>query len=566
LLLLNVIGQDQSSKSWILRKRCPLVIGVMQIKLLKSPRTFFLSLLWIAICAFPMLGAAQSVAFKQSLAEAAHASKAPHIAQFYKDRNYKTLWVGRTGKDRQRRTQLFSHLAAVGTHGLPPSRYNSEVLKQALSKARTDLDRAQLEVQLTQVFLKYARDIQSGILTPRRIDKAMVRRVSYQTPEHYLKLLATARPRKLFESLSPQTPEYMALRKELQRLRELAASQSWGRKVPEGRTLKLGDTSSAVVALRDRLIAKEYLSRSHTKTFDADIEQAVRAFQKAHGLVADGVAGPSTLKELNKSAANRLRSVIVALERERWLGGSRGARHILVNIPEFNAKIIDNGRITFQTRTVVGAKHDDRPTPEFSDVMEHMVINPSWYVPRSIITKEYLPALQSDPYAVRHIEITDSRGALVNRSTVDFTQYDKHTFPYAMRQPPSRRNALGLVKFMFPNRHNIYLHDTPQKHLFSRESRAYSHGCVRLADPFDFAYALLAKQSSDPVGLFKKRLATNKESQVNLETHVPVHLIYRTAFSNERGQIEFRPDIYGRDAKVWAALARAGVVMLKERS
>ncbi len=520
----------------------------------------------MAICAFSLPGNAQSVAFKQSLAEAAHASDAAHIAQFYKERNYKPLWVGRSGKDRQRRTQLFAHLADVGTHGLPAARYNAEGLKQTLSKARSDVERAQLEVQLTRIYLKYARDIQSGILTPRRIDKAMVRRVSYQKPEYYLELLATARPKKLFDALAPQTPEYTALRKELQSLRQLAATQAWGQKVPAGRTLRAGDSSAAVIALRNRLIAMGYLSRSHTKTFDAEMERAVRSFQKAHGLSADGVAGPGTLRELNKTEANRLRSVIVALERERWLGGERGARHILVNIPEFNAKIIDNGRVTFQTNTVVGARTDDRPTPEFSDVMEHMVINPSWYVPRSIVTKEYLPALQNDPYAVNHIEITDSSGALVNRSAVDFTQYDENTFPYAMRQPPSRRNALGLVKFMFPNRHNIYLHDTPQKHLFSRESRAYSHGCVRLAQPFEFAYALLAKQSSDPVSLFKRRLATNTENQVNLETHVPVHLIYRTAFSNSRGQIEFRPDVYGRDAKVWAALERAGVVMLEGRS
>jgi murein L,D-transpeptidase YcbB/YkuD len=185
--------------------------------------------------------------------------------------------------------------------------------------------------------------------------------------------------------------------------------------------------------------------------------------------------------------------------------------------------------------------------------MEHMVINPSWYVPRSIITKEYLPKLQSNPNAVGHIEITDRRGRQVNRGAVDFTQFTARNFPFAMRQPPSKRNALGLVKFMFPNKHNIYLHDTPQKSLFSREVRAFSHGCIRLAQPFEFAYALLAKQEEDPKAFFHRVLGTGRETKVELENPVPVHLIYRTAY--------IRRDVYKRDSKIWQALQKAGVAL-----
>ncbi|MEY8839251.1 L,D-transpeptidase family protein, partial [Cribrihabitans sp. XS_ASV171] len=147
----------------------------------------------------------------------------------------------------------------------------------------------------------------------------------------------------------------------------------------------------------------------------------------------------------------------------------------------------------------------DRRSPEFSDVMEHMVINPSWYVPRSIITKEYLPKLQRNPNAVGHLEITDSRGRRVSRNH-NFSRYSARSFPFAMRQPPGKNNALGLVKFMFPNKYNIYLHDTPQKHLFDHEVRAYSHGCIRLAEPFEFAYALLARQEEDPKAFFHRVL------------------------------------------------------------
>jgi murein L,D-transpeptidase YcbB/YkuD len=193
--------------------------------------------------------------------------------------------------------------------------------------------------------------------------------------------------------------------------------------------------------------------------------------------------------------------------------------------------------------------------------MEFMVINPSWYVPRSIIVKEYLPMLQRNRNAAGNLEITDSSGRRINRAAVDFSAYNERNFPFSMREPPSQGNALGLVKFLFPNPYNIYLHDTPAKSLFGREVRAYSHGCIRLNDPMDFAYALLARQTSDPQGYFQQRLATGAESRVDLAEPVPVHIVYRTAFTNVTGSLQFRRDVYGRDARIWAALAREGVVV-----
>jgi murein L,D-transpeptidase YcbB/YkuD len=243
------------------------------------------------------------------------------------------------------------------------------------------------------------------------------------------------------------------------------------------------------------------------------------------------------------------------------LDPERGERHVLVNQTDFTAKIVDQGEVTFVTRSVIGKHTSDRRTPEFSDTMEHMVINPSWYVPRSIVTKEYLPKLKNNPNAHSYIEITDNRGQVVNRDTMDFSQFTARSFPFSMRQPPSSRNALGLVKFMFPNKHNIYLHDTPAKNLFSREVRAYSHGCIRLEQPFEFAYAILTKQSEDPKAFFHRTLNSGRETKVNLEKHVPVHIIYRTAFIDETGSPQFRRDVYGRDAKVWDALEREGVAL-----
>jgi murein L,D-transpeptidase YcbB/YkuD len=188
-----------------------------------------------------------------------------------------------------------------------------------------------------------------------------------------------------------------------------------------------------------------------------------------------------------------------------------------------------------------------------------MVINPSWYVPRSIVTKEYLPLMQRNPNAQSQLQIIGRSGRAIPRSAIDFTAYDERTFPYSMKQPPSRGNALGLVKFMFPNKYNIYLHDTPAKSLFGRETRAYSHGCVRVHKPFDFAYALLKGQERDPEGFFQSNLATKRERQVDLKAPVPVHIVYYTAWVDPKGRPNYRRDVYNRDARVFSALSKAGV-------
>lgn len=506
----------------------------------------------------PQSASAQVTAFKQAVAEAA--ARDADIAAFYKANGYESLWTGRTGRERQRRSALFTALSQAGNHGLPTARYDAGGLEAKMKAARTERDRGLVEVEISRTFLQYARDLQTGVLVPSRVNSAIVRQVPYRDRTSYLVNFSKSSPSGFFKALSPKTTEYNALMKEKLRMERLLATGGWGAKVP-GQSLKPGESGAAVVALRNRLIAMGFLKRTNSQTYDAAMQSAVQQFQLAHGLSADGVVGAGTMTEINTGVQERLQSIIVAMERERWVNQERGQRHILVNIPDFTANVVDNGKVTFSTRSVVGANSDDRPTPEFSDVMEFMVINPSWYVPRSIVVGEYLPALKRNPNAVRHIEITDSRGRKINRASANFSQYTERTFPYAMRQPPSKGNALGLVKFMFPNVHNIYLHDTPAKNLFGREVRAYSHGCVRLADPFDFAYALLAKQESDPQGFFQAKLATGKEARVNLKSPVPVHIIYRTAFTTPKGHTQYRRDIYGRDAQIWRALSNAGVAL-----
>ena len=499
---------------------------------------------------------AQVTAFMQSVAEAAAKDRA--IAEFYKANRYQPIWTEKGGKAKKRREAFLSAVKDAPAHGLPEARYEADILATDLRRVKSERDLGRLEVRMSQLFLRYARDIQTGVLVPAKVDSGIVREVPYRSRTSILSAFAKSSPKTFIKRLAPQNAEYARLMKEKMRFEKLIGKGGWGPKV-QAKALKPGQSGSPVVQLRNRLIAMGYLKRTSTSSYDDRIRQGVAKFQRDHGLVADGVAGAGTLAEINTEPARRLSQIIVAMERERWTNMPRGKRHIWVNITDYQAKIIDNGKVTFQTKSVVGANDSDRRTPEFSDVMEHMVINPTWNVPRSIAVKEYLPLLQNNPNAAGHLRLVDGRGRVVGREGLDFTQFDERTFPFDLKQPPSRRNALGLVKFMFPNRYNIYLHDTPQKNLFGREARAFSHGCIRLNDPFDFAYALLKVQERNPEAYFQDRLATGRETVVPLEKTVPVHLVYRTAFTQAKGNTQFRRDVYGRDARIWKALEKAGV-------
>ncbi len=510
----------------------------------------------VLTCVAPARAQGAVPAFAQAVAEAAAMDE--DIAAFYRENGYQPIWTRNSHRHKARRAALLKALERAGDHGLPT--YDTAILKTNLRRVSSTRDLGRIEVEMSRLFLLYARHLQSGVLTPKRIDSGIERDAPVRDRKALLNAFVKSTPRGFLKALTPKAPEYARLMKEKLRLEKLLASGGWGATVP-GRALKPGQSGPAVVALRNRLVRMGYLRRSAARSYDTDLQRAVQLFQIDHGLEPDGVAGGGTIKEINVPVAERLKSILVAMERERWLNIDRGRRHIWVNLTDFTARIVDNGKVTFETRSVIGKNTHDTRSPEFSDEMEHMVINPTWNVPRSIAVGEYLPALQRNPNAAGHLRITDSRGRVVNRGAVDFTQYTARNFPFDLKQPPSGRNALGLVKFMFPNSHNIYLHDTPSKSLFNREVRTFSHGCIRLQKPFEFAYAILAAQSADPQGDFHRALDTGRETQVDLKEHVPVHIVYRTAIMPAKGHANYRRDMYGRDAKVWQALAGAGVVL-----
>ncbi|WP_245897838.1 L,D-transpeptidase family protein [Pseudoprimorskyibacter insulae] len=502
---------------------------------------------------------AQVTAFKQAVAETA--ARHDGVADFYRERVFEPIWTGDDDASRARRAAFLRAMTTSHLHGLPERRFDPKAILAMMQGQKSSRDLGKLEVELSIAFADFASALQTGILEPKRIDDGLVRKVPRRSPAEHLRGLTTQDPDVFFRSLVPPSPEYSRLMKAKFRMERQLSTGGWGATVPAS-SLKPGNSGKAVVALRDRLVRMGYMGRSASAEYDGTLQAAVRQFQEDHGLEADGVAGASTIKEVNIGVEERLEQIMVAMERERWLNFPEGLgkRHVKVNLTDFKAWIIDDDKVTFETRAVVGMNQSDRRTPEFSDEMERMVINPSWYVPRSIIVNEYLPALRSNPNSVGHLEITDARGRVVNRGN-GFSQYSAQSFPFAMRQPPGPKNALGLVKFLFPNKYNIYLHDTPAKSLFSREVRAYSHGCIRLHKPQEFAHAILAPQVSNPKEYFERILRTGAETPVELDQHVPVHLMYRTAYTDVKGVMQYRNDVYGRDAKIWRALSAEGVTV-----
>lgn len=508
--------------------------------------------------------AAESVAFRIAVTEALEDHKTAQA--FYQERNFQPVWAGSEPSIQVRRAALARALKNSNAHGLPEFKYGLNRLLGLIRSAKSQHDLGVLEAQMTLAFLNYAADVHTGLVRPKNVDKDILRKVNYLDAKEYLSALIAMDGDAFFQLLPPQTENYRNLLAARQDFLSILKAGGWGPQLALEQ-LRPGEKGPLVVALRNRLMAQGYLNHSLSERYNKTLRSAVQRFQKDHGLSPDGVAGPMTLAELNVSVKDRLKAISVAMERERWSNLEnwtalpKFSRQIQVNLTDFSAKILENDVVVFETRSVIGANDEKRRSPEFSDRMEHMVVNPTWNVPRSITVGEYLPELQLDPFSLSELTLFNPEGEEVDRFSVDFNQYSEDTFPFDLKQKPSQTNALGLVKFMFPNPYNIYLHDTPQKALFSKDERAFSHGCIRLHQPFDFAYALLSKQTKTPKKMFQTALDKGTENIIFLREPVPVHIIYRTAVTTPDGRIGFRRDIYGRDAQIFAALQNAGVVI-----
>lgn len=488
---------------------------------------------------------------EMALAEAV--ASHPALAAFYGGNGLKPIFTGPEGE--VRRQALRDAIETMPSHGIPTSRYRPD----SLDSAGQDFTS---EMVYARTLARMIRDLTGGVIDPARSVPGIHREVRRPAVAQLMaEFVASDNPADYLAELGPQHEAYEQLQAALHEAQVMSVPADLP-KAPEA-VWRLGMSDEGIALLRARLASIGLKAEQVTdpRLYDEALSAEVARYQEAVGLNPDGVAGPNTIRQLNSDGMNaRTRAIIVALERMRWMTGEAlDDRMVWVNIPEYKARIFEKGHEVFQTRVVVGKAESEMQTPEFSDQMEYLVVNPRWNVPRSITIKEYLPQLKANRYAVSHIDIVDGNGNVVPRDNIDFARYTASSFPYRMRQKPSDDNALGKVKFIFPNQWNIYLHDTPTKHLFANQSRAYSHGCIRIGDPFDLAYQLLSVQTENPQAVFERALNTGKETWLKLTPEVPVHLVYFTAFPDETGQIRLYKDVYGRDAVIWGLLEKAGL-------
>jgi murein L,D-transpeptidase YcbB/YkuD len=392
-----------------------------------------------------------------------------------------------------------------------------------------------------------------GRLLPRKVDPKLFRNRKTVDALGILTDLKKQRdPGRFLDSFEPANPHYQALKSMLAHYRALAEKGMWP-EIAQGENLKSGMSDPRIPAIRQVLaMTGDFEWKADASpVYDPQLEIAVQRFQQRHGLEAKGLVGKQTVMAMNVPPAERARQIMLNMERWRWMPEDLGDYHILVNLAAFELQQVQSSVIVDRMKVVVGAVATQ--TPEFSDEMEYVEFNPTWTVPYSIATKEMLPRLRSNPFAYAEDFDVFMNGQLVSWGSVSWASYGPGSFPFTFRQRPGAKNALGRVKFMLPNPHNIYLHDTPAKEKFLATSRAFSHGCIRLSRPLDFAYKIVGAVPGWNRARIDAAIASGRNSRVSLPRRIPVHLIYASAFKGENG-IEFRPDVYGRDRKLYAAL------------
>ncbi|MEP9388367.1 L,D-transpeptidase family protein [Mesorhizobium sp. KR9-304] len=487
------------------------------------------------------------------------------LVEYYSDKP-DFIWV--TGNEvNERGRDAVRVLGEADSHGLSPADYAISVPSASMSAGDAAARKSELirfEMALSARVLRYAHDAEGGRINPNKLSGY------HDFPEKpfdmvdALKVLSLATDvRGWLEARHPNNDEYNALRVELEALK---ASSENDIVVDPKLLLKPGQTNPELGKLL-HLIARdlddemggdygELLARTvNSETYGQELVPVVKASQTRAGLTADGVIGPRTVAALaGTSKAERIDKVLVALEQLRWLPRDLGETRVFINQPAFTARFIDKGVEKLNMRAVVGKPSNQ--TSFFYDEIEQVDYNPYWGVPQSIIVNEMLPRLRNDPgYLDRAgYEVTDAKGRSISSSAINWWAYGSKV-PYNVRQTPSEANALGELKILFPNKHAIYMHDTPQKALFDRDMRAFSHGCVRLKDPRGMAAAVLGTTVEHIEAKLKQGHSTEKTT-----LKIPVYVAYFTAWPDKHGKIEYFGDVYERDARVKLAMEKTDAV------
>ncbi|QPC44269.1 L,D-transpeptidase family protein [Kaustia mangrovi] len=488
------------------------------------------------------------------------------VFTYYAERDYKPLWVRDNGPKSKAR-DLLTILKTSYEDGLDPQDYEVAEISERID-GRTPRQLAELDLLLTRAFIDYGRDLSTGQVEPDKLGGPI-----HITPigPGPLTLLDGAEqaddiPEYVDTRIAPQSANYARLKQALAVYRQIAERGGWPR-MPDGPVLKPGMADARIPVLARYLAVTGDLrpelaqSAGADGTYDDTLVAAVKRFQERHGLAVDGVIGAATLEQINVPVDRRIHQMVLNLERRRWMPEDLGSFYVFVNLADQYLKVVDGEQTVHDAPLVVGKPYHQSPV--FSDNMTYIVFNPYWNVPYSIAVNEYLPKLRANPGALQsqNIRVLTGKGA-VNPYAINWSAYSRRKFPFRLRQDPGPKNALGRIKFMFPNPYNVYIHDTPAKSLFSRATRTFSHGCMRVQDPVKLADILLGHD--DPHWTperVKAEFARGDNRVVRLKTPIPVHVTYLTAWANKDGSINFRKDVYDRDPRLTAALDRSQIAM-----
>jgi murein L,D-transpeptidase YcbB/YkuD len=493
----------------------------------------------------------------------------------YLSRQFAPIWI-RDGQLSPEVGPFLDYLRRAREEGLNPLDYHLDALDSlgALLQGEPGTGigpRVDYELLLSDAFLVYGSHLLQGRVNPVSIDPEWLANRRNVSMESVLAAAAeTGRFEQALDGLLPRQPGYSRLKNALARLREEASAGGW-EEVPEGRTLREGDTDPRVVAVRTRLSQSGDQQKTVASgggsvvvspaadptVFDSLLTQAVQRFQTRHGLDADGAVGAATLGAMNVPVEARIRQIEVNLERWRWLPEDLGSRYILVNIAGFSATVVEDGRRVLEMRAIVGRQY--RQTPVFSGLMTYLVLSPYWHVPPTIAAVDKLPEIKKDLgyiAAQRMVLLDAATNQVIDPASVNWAEISGPEFNrrYRLRQDPGPNNALGDVKFMFPNPYNVYLHDTPSRELFARSERGFSSGCIRIERPLELAEYLLRGDPRWSAEGIRSAVERRQETTVTLRNPIPVHIEYWTTWVEDDGRLDFRRDLYGRDAVVDEAL------------
>ncbi len=489
------------------------------------------------------------------------------LVKFYRQRDFRPAWISDKGL-KKIGEGLLKAIHEAEREALNPKDYHVQLLDSMLNRFSMDLKTKvpvqiehlfNLEILLTDAFLLYGNHLLSGRVNPETIDPEWLTvRPEADMIAILNEALSLGNIREKLISLLPDLPCYDGLRQELALYKSIALQGGWPI-VPSGESMKKGDRGLRIAALSSRLIASgdaKGRSLPLRSVFDDTLELAVKNFQKRHGLEPDGEVGKSTIEALNIPALDYFQRIAVNMERWRWLSRDLGEKYILVNIAAFTLEVVEKGATVLSMPVVVGKNY--RRTPVFSARMTYLVLNPYWNVPETIAREDILTAVKKDPgYLLkRNIVVLPNWGdtTRIDPFEVDWSSFTKENLPYRFRQAPGSQNALGRIKFMFPNKYDIYIHDTPAKADFQRERRAFSSGCIRVEDPIALAAYLLRGNSRWTRQTIAAALDSVEDFVIRLPEPIPVHIFYCTAWVDDDGKVNFRYDVYDRDRLVLKAL------------